>query len=1084
MMLLHPQIPKMAHTIRMDGLKTKDKKERKETKSNFKRIVWLVLALIMCIGMTTILTQAEEAKPSVDIISKNVYYGETLNIMFAVDAQNLSDGDEVQLVLTKDGKNVGASYYKNQTINGVKAMIFMADKGVAPQNIDDVYTAKAQIVNAGTVVAESKEYTYSVLAYLYERLYVTEGVTSAKRSLYTKLIDYATEAENVLSQGTTTIKDSVCVTVSGGTLDGGNSWGIYKAGDSISNLTADIDIPQGYGLQWQIKVYNLAGTLISQSSILASDMGEYTIPASAHVEFTATTVLLKPVEVENGLAVYMSTDGPIKIAQFADLHFGTEGANYHNNREERTRNFMKDLVETQKPDLIVCSGDNIMSTGVTGLKEFVDFMESLKTPWTFIFGNHDAEGTTYGYNKESFSDYLDSCGAEYLLYESGYVESSNNRYGNFSISVLNNDGTKLLGAVILLDTGGYNATVSSYDSITEGQIAWYEEEIDKLNQNYTGSGVVPSVVFGHIQLPEYYTAYQAARANNGATFIIDQELTSAMLASVKSGGPTNVNTGFFQTMVDKQSSVAFFCGHEHLTDFQVKMDGIVLGFGPQTGFSTIFENNDMPRKSYIYNFEKDFTFTTTSYVEKGEGLGLHYSGTFDAVGEYDQDTGTYSTTINFNYGNYILLSYDGVRLTTENTTITGDFRTATGSTKQGGFYSWDGKTFIFDGTSTNTCTFTYDPSTNTLDITAEPVAADPNAPTSVTVSSVNSDAGGNAIAVWTTAGTKIKYNSSTGEETWIGNGWRYYVVVDSEGRIAYAVYQPLSGYGGPANPTYYAHPYYTDYTKNPAIKLLDGFATDWASGGTGYNQFEIVVPEGGFAITGHGTANAELVEMLSRGAVDTCEASAVNNRSIYNSNIRLSYNSSTDTVKLTVVTEEGDSDATASVIVSTLNSDAGGDAIALWTTAGTKLKYNDASTGAENWMGNNWRYYVVVDSEGRIAYAVYQPLAGYGGPAGTSYYADPYYTDYTKNPAINLLDGFATDWGTGTGYTKFEIVVPEGGFAITGHGSANSEIVKLLSQGAVDTCDAATVNNRNVYNGNIRLSYDLTDMTVSVATVQ
>ena len=181
--------------------------------------------------------------------------------MFAVDAQNLSDGDEVQLVLTKGAKNVSASYYKNQTINSVDAMIFMADKGVAPQNIDDVYTAKAQIVNDGNVVAESKEYTYSVLAYLYERLYVTEGVTSAKRSLYTKLIDYAGEAETVLSSGSTTIKDSVCVTVSGGNLEGTNSWGIYQAGDSISNLTSDIEIPQGYGLQWQIKAYNADGTL-------------------------------------------------------------------------------------------------------------------------------------------------------------------------------------------------------------------------------------------------------------------------------------------------------------------------------------------------------------------------------------------------------------------------------------------------------------------------------------------------------------------------------------------------------------------------------------------------------------------------------------------------------------------------------------------------------------------------------------------------------------------------------------------------------------------------------------------------------
>jgi hypothetical protein len=351
----------------------------------------------------------------------------------------------------------------------------------------------------------------------------------------------------------------------------------------------------------------------------------------------------------------------------------------------------------------------------------------------------------------------------------------------------------------------------------------------------------------------------------------------------------------------------------------------------------------------------------------------------------------------------------------------------------------------------------------------------------MTAGSVNSDAGANAIGVWTTAGTKIKYNNN-GAETWIGSGWRYYVVVDSQGRIAYAVYQPLSGYGGPANPTYYAHPYYTDYTKNPAINLLDGFAQDWASGGTGYNEFEIVVPEGGFAITGHGTANATLVEMLSRGAVDSCEAAAVNNRGIYNSNIRLAYNSSTKTVSLYTV-EEDDS-VYGSLSYSTLNSDAGGDAFALWTTAGTKLKYNDASTGAENWMGANWRYYVVVDSEGRIAYAVYQPLSGYGGPAGTSYYANSYYTDYTKNPAINLLDGFATDWGTGTGYTKFEIVVPEGGFAITGHGTANADIVKLLSLGTVTSCDATTVNNRNVYDSNIRVSYDLEKGIISVSTVE
>lgn len=228
---------------------------------------------------------------SVDIISKNVYYGETLNLMFAIDAQNLSDGDEVQLVLTKDGQSVSASYYKNQTVNGVEAMIFMADKGVAPQDINDVYTAKAQVVNAGEVVAESEEYTYSVLAYLYERLYITEGVTSQKRNLYTKLIDYAVAAEAVLSSGATTIQDSICVTVSGGTVDGVNSWGIYEVGDTLPNLTSDITISEGHTLAWEIKEYSDPdGSQEKSTIILASKIEEYTIPSSAYIEITACEI--------------------------------------------------------------------------------------------------------------------------------------------------------------------------------------------------------------------------------------------------------------------------------------------------------------------------------------------------------------------------------------------------------------------------------------------------------------------------------------------------------------------------------------------------------------------------------------------------------------------------------------------------------------------------------------------------------------------------------------------------------------------------------------------------------------------------
>ena len=63
------------------------------------------------------------------------------------------------------------------------------------------------------------------------------------------------------------------------------------------------------------------------------------------------------VKVENGLAVYMPADRPLRIAQFADVHFGIEGNAYHNNKVERTKKYLQYIVDTEKPDLIVCSGD-------------------------------------------------------------------------------------------------------------------------------------------------------------------------------------------------------------------------------------------------------------------------------------------------------------------------------------------------------------------------------------------------------------------------------------------------------------------------------------------------------------------------------------------------------------------------------------------------------------------------------------------------------------------------------------------------------------------------------------------------------
>lgn len=608
----------------------------------------------------------------------------------------------------------------------------------------------------------------------------------------------------------------------------------------------------------------------------------------------------EPIEVENGLYVKMPESGTLKIAQFADLHFGTEGKPYQNDKEERTKAYMKYIAENHKPDLIVCSGDNIMSTGVSALEEFAELMDSLKTPWTFVYGNHDAESNASGFSKKELSKFLSESESPYLLYSEGYVEEASNRYGNFSISVLNNSGTKLLGAILLFDAGVYSYSKSDYESITKGQIEWYESELDKLNKSYDGE-MLPTIVFSHIQLPEFHEAYLKAEKGDGAEFVIKQALSTADISEIKGGGPTLENTGLYDVMVEKGSTKAFFVGHAHTFDFQMKMDGILLGFGPQTGFSTLFPNNDLPRRSYIYNVDKDFGITTEVATEPGDDLGLTFCGTYDGAAEYDEASGSYKATLTFNAGNDIVFGFNGARLKLADITLSGAIAENAANAGSDKLYPASDIELVFNG-KPRSFTFVYDPETKTLDITSTEIEANPDAPTSIVAKTLNSDAGADAVALWTKAGTKIceVTNAQTGESAWIGNGWRYYVVVDAEGRIAYAVQWPNSGYGGPAGSGYYCNEYYSDYTNNPAIKLLDGYANDWAEGGIGYNLFEIVIPEGGFAITSHGETNNSLIDMLSQGTVENYDISNINTRSIYDSDVRLSYDESTKTISLTV----------------------------------------------------------------------------------------------------------------------------------------------------------------------------------------
>lgn len=311
---------------------------------------------------------------------------------------------------------------------------------------------------------------------------------------------------------------------------------------------------------------------------------------------------------EEGLSLAMTRGETFKILQFADLHFGIEGAAYHNADEERTVAFMTHLVETEAPDLIVLSGDNMMNGGVEGARELVRIMDAYETPYTFVFGNHDAEVTYDGYCKRDVSAYLEECASPYLLYRAGYVEdTAENRYGNFSLSLTDEETGDLLGALVIIDTGVYDYEKGDYQSITEGQIAWYKSEIARLNAIYTKqknnrSEVIPTLTYGHIQLPEHFTAYQKAASEDGAHFVCEQALGGFMADEVTQGAGASLSP-FYQAMKDMKSARSYLCGHMHALTFHVEMDGILLGFCPQIG---ITDRQSGPARTFVYSFDESF----------------------------------------------------------------------------------------------------------------------------------------------------------------------------------------------------------------------------------------------------------------------------------------------------------------------------------------------------------------------------------------------------------------------------------------------------------------------------------------------
>lgn len=226
-----------------------------------KKLLSLVLVCVMLVGAISAFGVTASAEDqTIAIVGKNVYYGETLQLMYAVDAPVLNDGDEVKVTLYADEactlKFCDAYANGTTTVNGVKCTKFYASKGVPAQDINLVVYAKAEIVNNGTTVA-STVFAYSVLQYFNELYYKTTN--DNLKALATSIIAYAKALEVVIyntedkqaNRVSAPVANNNYVAVDANVL--GVAQGMYVANSTpFANVATDLVAGEGEAIAWTV----------------------------------------------------------------------------------------------------------------------------------------------------------------------------------------------------------------------------------------------------------------------------------------------------------------------------------------------------------------------------------------------------------------------------------------------------------------------------------------------------------------------------------------------------------------------------------------------------------------------------------------------------------------------------------------------------------------------------------------------------------------------------------------------------------------------------------------------------------------
>lgn len=267
----------------------------------------------------------------------------------------------------------------------------------------------------------------------------------------------------------------------------------------------------------------------------------------------------------------MEYQSNFRILQLTDTHLGDK---------ENTKvhyDFMDLTIKDANANFIVVTGDLFTFASKSTALEFFDYLDSHKTPWTVVFGNHDeqcyfsVDWLTGELNKRSESN--DS----YCMFKDIQDDDVHGN-SNFAINLMK-DGN-IFEQLIFMDSNRYYfGSYFGYDYFKQNQIDWYSELIDATTSE--AGHVVPSLMFYHIPLPEIREAWEENKDKPETVGVKEEESCNP-----------DYNSGFFKVIKEKGSTKGMYFGHDHIDTFVVTYEGIDFGYGIKAT-DRVYNNEDL-----------------------------------------------------------------------------------------------------------------------------------------------------------------------------------------------------------------------------------------------------------------------------------------------------------------------------------------------------------------------------------------------------------------------------------------------------------------------------------------------------------